>query len=102
MKFWVRLFIVVVFQLNALNALAGMADMGLPYAYSDNVSESQNGELDSHCDVSGGTVDHCHCVVCFAITNTETVGGSSNDSRQLWPVAQNARAPYYGIYKPPQ
>lgn len=102
MKLLVRLFLVFIFQLNALNVLAGMVEMD--HFNTDNVtiSELQDSELDSHCDATEGTIDHCHCVVCFAITDTEVIKSDSGDSQKFFAFNSGSNHPYYAIYKPPQ
>lgn len=102
MKLMARLILVLIFQLNALNALAGMVEMD--HSTTDNVTieEIQNIEPDSHCDAAEGSIDHCHCVVCFAIVDTGVVKSDSGDSQQFFALTKGSRNTYYGIYKPPQ
>lgn len=97
-----RLILVFIFQLNALNALAGMVEMDRSNIDNVSIADAQDTELDNHCDAAEGSIDHCHCVVCFAIVDSEVVKNDSDDSQQFFALTKVASHAYYGIYKPPQ
>lgn len=102
MKLMARLILVFFFQLNALNALAGMVEMDHYNIDNVSIAETQDAGLDNHCDAAEGSIDQCHCVVCFAIVDTELVKNDSDDSQQFFALIKRSNHPYYGIYKPPQ
>ena len=102
MKLMARLILVFIFQMNALNAMAGMVEMDHSNIDNVTIAETQDTELDNHCDAAEGSIDHCHCVVCFAIVDSEVVKNDSEDSQQFFASIKGSSHPYYGIYKPPQ
>lgn len=102
MKSMARLFLVFIFQLSALNALAGMVEMDHSTTEHTIVVEYQNTQLSDHCDDGNDSGNHCHCVVCTAVVETSTFQGKTGDSQQFLAQITTSKQPYYGIFKPPQ
>lgn len=102
MKLMARLCLVFIFQLSALNALAGMVQMDHSTIEQTIVAGHQNTQLSDHCDDVSNSGNHCHCVVCIAVVETGVFQGNTDDSQQFLAQITTSKQPYYGIFKPPK
>jgi hypothetical protein len=102
MKLMVRLLLVFIFQLSALDALAGMVEMDHSTTEHTFVAGHQSTQLSDYCDEVSNSGNHCHCVVCIAVVETSSFQGKTDDSQQFLAQITTSKHPYYEIFKPPQ